>query len=756
MAPIGLNTSRSISALEKGEAKLWILLVGLNRYQDKNLHSLRYAASDCQKLKEALLAATKLFPEKEIITHHDFSEQSPCLQVVHKSFQHITESAKEGDTVLFYFSGHGFLEPKSQQTVLCLCDTDKNDLLNTGFQLQELLNILSNCKATKQLVWLDCCHSGNIRLSGSKGETPENDPTPKIMELLRQRTAKSKGFYAMLSCDMGQYSWEFPDLGHGVFTYYLMRGLRGEAANSSGIIDADNLYRYIYDRTLEYIEKANEQVRLVNRQKQVRGEVNLLPEYSQQTPKRIVEGVGELILGFEPDTQMIWQHRSALIVEGLDSDGETFEVLSKLLQKEGGFQLDYVNVAGKSESRVREGIQSFFKRLDHSHSQTFSPFLRESVTCLLYLRGKIEDTPEGESYLVLANGLRLSRTWWRQELRRCKATQQIIILDCPESDSLLDWLEELKLNADRAQCLLAGAPAAVDAELFAQVLLESLVAANPHLGMSVANWVPQLQNNLHNLDIPFEVWLSATQGVIEILPSKVAEKQQHHNLKILTNTLEYQQHPQSLGQRQKIHTEIAIPVPVPELSQQTLITTFKTKLKLTLSSEQYNRLLTFLLEMIGPIAPIVLNETLANTSNIKDFVNYLSLYLPPNQRVDFAQWINTLWSHTQILATPLKGSYSEDQPTISPQQYTELELFLKNLIGPIAPTLLRHNRADTSSLEAIITALKKYLNPTQHIALEQWVAVSLAGTTPQIKQKQSLIPDVAKAHEFRQSWSKRE
>ena len=193
MAPIGLNTSRSISALEKGEAKLWILLVGINQYQDPRLISLRYAAKDCQHLGLAILNATKLFPKKEIFSYHDFSEISPNLEALKNSLLYITKSAKDRDTILFYFSGHGLLHQPSNQTVLCLKHTNKDDLLNTGLKLQELLNILGNCAAHKQLVWLDSCHSGNMTLAGAKGSVGDSDPTPQMMELLRQRTAKSKG-----------------------------------------------------------------------------------------------------------------------------------------------------------------------------------------------------------------------------------------------------------------------------------------------------------------------------------------------------------------------------------------------------------------------------------------------------------------------------------------------------------------------------------------------------------------------------------
>ena len=321
MSPLSLSTSDSTYVLATGQAKLWILLVGVNQYQDEALPSLLYSAVDCQGLGEALAEAAREFPHKEVIIHHDFATQTPTLETVRTSLEEIISEAKAEDTVLFYFSGHGVLEPESQQAFLCLSDTRKDLLLSTALKVQDLLQMLGSCAAHQQMIWLDACHSGSITLRGSKGEIDtygsDNplllDPTSQLVNVLRARASKSKGFYALVSCDQGQRSWEFPELGHGLFTYYLMRGLRGEAADPQGVIEADGLYKYVYYQTLQYIEKTNQQLRLMNQQKQSRGETPLYPEYPLQTPKRIVEGVGELVLGLKPDTIIFHSPPQAVI-----------------------------------------------------------------------------------------------------------------------------------------------------------------------------------------------------------------------------------------------------------------------------------------------------------------------------------------------------------------------------------------------------------------------------------------------------------
>ncbi|MEH2235205.1 hypothetical protein [Nostoc sp.] len=64
MCPVGVRTSHSTHALEIGLAKLILILVGVNQYQDEQIPCLRYSALDCQGLREALNAATQGFPQQ--------------------------------------------------------------------------------------------------------------------------------------------------------------------------------------------------------------------------------------------------------------------------------------------------------------------------------------------------------------------------------------------------------------------------------------------------------------------------------------------------------------------------------------------------------------------------------------------------------------------------------------------------------------------------------------------------------------------
>ncbi|MEH1934504.1 MAG: caspase family protein [Nostoc sp.] len=504
MSPIGI-TSRSTSVKQTATPKLWLMLVGVNQYQDEGLPSLSYSTVDCQGLAEALVDATAQFTQTEVKIYHDFAPQPPSLENIRASLRQITTAAQPIDTILFYFSGHGIVEPNTQQAFLCLADTQKSDLQNTALALQELLLLLGNSGAQNQLVWLDACHSGRMTLKSTTIE-PLLNATPKLVEVLQQSATKSKGFYALLSCDTNQQSWEFPELGHGVFTYYLMKGLQGEAADTQGLIYVDSLYRYVYHQTLQYIDKSNQQLRLINQQKKAKGETKLFREYPLQTPKRIVEGVGELIVGKRLTKAILGVHRRiGIVVEGLSVRKTTLDI-SKFLGSAGGFALEYLPATKVSADQIKEAIARHLQQ-------------PASEVILLYLRGRIEETDAGE-WLLLGENIRIKRSWLKQQLRLCTA-QQIVILDCPVANaSLQDWVEDLQIDSHQGQCLIAYASPADAPERFAQKFFDTLMAATHTDGLSAAGAIAQLQLSLAGSGVPLYIWLSGTQGIIEILPAK--------------------------------------------------------------------------------------------------------------------------------------------------------------------------------------------------------------------------------------------
>lgn len=609
-----------------------------------------------------------------------------------------------------------------------MTDTQKNNLMGTGIPMQELLQMLANSSAHQQLVCLDTCHSGDMVLVGGNNavsrdaENSSFNTTSQMLQVLRQRAAQSKGFCALLSCDQGQKSWEFPELGHGVFTYYLMRGLLGEAADSQGVIEADGLYKFVYRQTLQYIDKLNQQLRLINQQKRSRGDGKIQLEYPLQTPKRIVEGVGELILGFKGDGEIFRQPRHGLIVDGLAQQSQTIRDLSRVFRGAGGFELEYFSHNQQNISGIRSAIQSSLRTVSNR---------KQTPTTLLYLRGEIEEIEDGEAWLILGDGLRLSRSCLRQELRRANNAKQIIILDCPGATTLETWLEDLNMGVEQPQCIIASASTPEQPDAFAAAILATLAISNPQQDLPVAAWINQLRSRLEPKNIHTHVFLSGTRVVIDILPGNISsifasESQQEEKelSKIVSSKLEEEKELSKIASP-KLELELEqsqpkTPTPAKLANLQGLDET-AIKSLFTPGSPQYSQLEHLLISLMGPIAPTLIRKTITKIQNPRKQLEELAIYLLPAQQIQFEAKITEI-IQTLVLQTQAKNSPPAAIPQpkpLEPSFIKKCDRELINLIGPIGNFIVKelYKKHPCLSPSEFVQKLAAEI-PNKHIAGE--------------------------------------
>lgn len=492
--------------LKQGQVKLWMVLVGVNYYQDSQIPNLRYCANDCKQLAEALTIATQQFQETEIIALYDGGEKPPELSEIIASIQQF-RLAKPEDTVLFYFSGHGYLD-SNNRPVLCVADTNLEDLAGTGLKIDILLNELRKCKAQRQLVWLDACQEEQ------QDNRIRQNTTGQLLAVLEQQAEQSHDFYAMLSCDKTERSWEIPELKHGLFTYCLIEGLRGKAANAEGKIDADSLFRYVERNSNKFIEYKKKPLDansfskglVINPSKPTIPKVKRLPFNVFQTPRRIVKGSGELIIGLATSST----NRRALIVDNLSSS-EADISLCRILQAKGNFAANYYFIQDKHQLNIQQKISNCLQE-------------ESNKTVLLYLAGTIESTNPETYELVCSQETRINLNWLRQQLQDSPVQEIIIIADILDISGInKSLIEILKPNQDKSLCLITASTSIPNSKKFLHQLVTILETA----GESEREfWVSELITKLQiwrnsQPDINLKLWLSGSTEVIEILSVEV-------------------------------------------------------------------------------------------------------------------------------------------------------------------------------------------------------------------------------------------
>lgn len=277
-SPKASNPKDPLRPFVNGLAKFWILLIGIDEYKDQRLDGLKYAVNDCLGMEKALLLITNSFQDSVKMFTHCTGRLEPSKTKIMSSLQSITQEAEKDDIVLIYFSGHGYSDPNhsQKQTYLCLPNTELSSLENESLALSHLFQNLTKCSAKKQLVLIDACNSGDSQ-SVHSGEQ-----TTLANELLgafdqHKRKVTDREFYAFLSCAHNQKSYEDSRLKHGIFTYFLIRGLEGEAADNSHLIRSLRLFDYVQQQTASYAEVQRTE--------------------TQQTPKLITDATESFAIG---------------------------------------------------------------------------------------------------------------------------------------------------------------------------------------------------------------------------------------------------------------------------------------------------------------------------------------------------------------------------------------------------------------------------------------------------------------------------
>src|SRR6266511_4118891 len=112
---------------------------------------------------------------------------------------------------------------------------------STAIDMEDLSRKLSALKASQFTVFYDACREDPFPGRGLKGNTL-TDVTARILTLTPTRLPESRTepptsviFYA---CQIGERAYENAKLQHGVFTYYILRGLQELAARPDGGVDA--------------------------------------------------------------------------------------------------------------------------------------------------------------------------------------------------------------------------------------------------------------------------------------------------------------------------------------------------------------------------------------------------------------------------------------------------------------------------------------------------------------------------------------
>ena len=202
-----------------GQPKVAVISVGVSNYQD--LPKPRFAVSDAQALSAVFHKSGAT-----VTTLVDANRVS-----ILEGLSKLRRNDEEIDTVVFYFAG--LSASVNDDIYLLPSDATAKTLSATAIPIREIENALSAVQAKHKVVILDASVGRSSPVTERSEYSLGNVPAPN-------------GFALLLSTSSGESSVEFPSLNHGVFTYYILKGLNGDAdTNKDGVITAADLFFYV-------------------------------------------------------------------------------------------------------------------------------------------------------------------------------------------------------------------------------------------------------------------------------------------------------------------------------------------------------------------------------------------------------------------------------------------------------------------------------------------------------------------------------
>jgi uncharacterized caspase-like protein len=257
---IGINRKTSVlgatSFISSGSKKervsgsgpqQWAVVVGVSEYMNSGIPSLKYADKDAEAIANFLQR-----PEGGGYDSNHMCvllNKNATLANIKDALINFLNQAIDMDLVIIYFAGHGAPEPARPKNMYLLTyDSDPASLGTSAFPMWDIQTVLARYISAKRvIVFTDACHSGGISVNFATRGLGNSEPN-LVNQYLADLSKTKEGIVVFTASAAGEVSQEYPEFSHGVFTYYLLKGLEGKA-------DYNNDYTVTINELMQYVEE---------------------------------------------------------------------------------------------------------------------------------------------------------------------------------------------------------------------------------------------------------------------------------------------------------------------------------------------------------------------------------------------------------------------------------------------------------------------------------------------------------------------
>ncbi|NKI19725.1 caspase family protein [Paenibacillus dendritiformis] len=228
----------------------YAVIVAVENYQF-GIKKVDYAKNDAQAVRQWLIDYLKV-PHENIKLWIDLDATKSALT---EELRYEISRLNESDQFIFYYAGHGFFD--SGYNKITTWDTHPNNLKDTTVSLNHvLMEPLRKSKCNKSLIFIDACASKIDVQFLCRDFIADMNPGEFI------NFVRSSNYRAMfISCSRGEKSYGSSVLGHGIWTHFLLKALKGEAPEAieqERFITSTSLQNYLSRAVPNFIKSHTE------------------------------------------------------------------------------------------------------------------------------------------------------------------------------------------------------------------------------------------------------------------------------------------------------------------------------------------------------------------------------------------------------------------------------------------------------------------------------------------------------------------
>ncbi len=223
----------------RGKGSIHALVIGISKYEDPSL-DLKFADHDAdaftQYLETPRGGATDVVP---------LLNEKARVSQIRNQFLAMLSRVKENDTLVVYVASHGDMLDNEVPRILTYRANRQEPGIN-AMPLAEIRKYMLGGSAPyrEARIFLDVCHAGDVALL----QPPRRPSEGKRKNPASHEIAAAPDFFALTASNQGPDAYAYEDElfdRHGVFTYFLLRGLNSHDATDERILTYGALGIYV-------------------------------------------------------------------------------------------------------------------------------------------------------------------------------------------------------------------------------------------------------------------------------------------------------------------------------------------------------------------------------------------------------------------------------------------------------------------------------------------------------------------------------